>query len=79
MLPPGESQLQQRIFGSGLDLGREHAGRGAPALSLVPTRLDHLHPLPGEGQLAGASGPYRARTHHNNIVRCSHLYSYETF
>jgi len=68
------TELQQRILGTGLDLGRQHAGGGSPRLSLVTSRLEELHPPSGERQFPGAGRPDRARAHYHNVVRCSHLY-----
>ena len=74
MIPGRQAQLEQGVVLLGLELRGKHSGRRAPRLTALSFGVQQQHATTGQGQLPGASGTYRATTHHDNIVGSLHLY-----
>ena len=67
--PASQGQIQQRVVGRPLDLGREHPGRGTPPLTrgFGPLQQDHLGAGHGEG--TGRGRPDRPASDHHYVCR----------
>jgi len=79
VFPAGQAELEERVFGAGINLGSQHSGGGAPTCAGRDAPLAHQDPATGQREFPGASGPYRAASDDDNIIRCSHLVLDETF
>jgi hypothetical protein len=73
ILPAGDTDLEQRILGWRIDLGRQQTRRGPPGLAGTIVRIQNGYRLAGSGYFAGAGGSNDATANDYNVAGISHL------